>query len=132
MTAYRAQNQSLQQNELVDHLAQLCNIDSAVQSFQLPLAQLCEEQLSNTSFQLSTEQLYSMASANKSFQLTSAQLCRQTSADGAYSNKSFDQLTLSLAQSVQPDQLCRQEYANQSFHLQLRSFATRLNSQLAL
>ena len=40
VAAYIAQNKSLQQNELVDHLAQLCNIDSAVQSFQLPLAQL--------------------------------------------------------------------------------------------
>ena len=45
VAASLAQNKSLQQNELVDHLVQLCNAESSVQSFQLILAQLCEEQL---------------------------------------------------------------------------------------
>ena len=117
VAASLAQNKSLQQNELVDHLVQLCNPESSVQSFQLILAQLCKEQLSNTSFQLSTQQLCNQDPANKSFQLTSTQLCRSSSADRAYSNKSLHQLTLSLAQSVQPEQLCSQQNANQSFQL---------------
>ena len=117
VAASLAQNKSLQQNELVDHLAQLCYTEPSVQSFQLILAQLCEEQLSNKSFQLSTQQLCKQDSANKSFQLTSAQLCRSSSADRAYSNKSLHQLTLSLAQSVPPEQLCSQQNANQSFQL---------------
>ena len=138
---YIEQNQSLQQHELVDHLAQLCNTKSAVQSFQLTLAQLCEEQLSNKSFQLSAEQLCRQESANKSLQLTSAQLCRQQSAERAYSSKSLQQPTLSMAQSDCPTRACRFSFQlssfavrctqTRAFSFQLRSFASRLNSQLA-